>query len=86
MSGAGCGIWLLIPLMVVLVGDWRESCYFWRSGWFVDEIVIRFQVGCGAGVWGWSVVERGVMESDGTGIGYWRSEVDDVIQETEVIV
>ena len=29
---------------------------------------------------------RGVMESDGTGIGYWRSEVDDVIQETEVIV
>ena len=27
MSGAGRGIWLLIPLMV-LVGDWRESCYF----------------------------------------------------------
>ena len=25
-SGAGRGIWLLIPLMV-LVGDWCESCF-----------------------------------------------------------
>ena len=86
MSGAGRGIWLLIPLMVVLVGDWRESCYFWRSGWFVDELLLDFRLvverGSGVGR-SWC---RGVMESDGTGIGYWRSEVDDVIQETEVIV
>ena len=45
--------------------------FFWRSGWFVDELLLDFRLvverGSGVG-WSWC---RGVMESDGTGIGYW---------------
>lgn len=45
--------------------------FFWRSGWFVDELLLDFRLVVERGVWGWSVVERGVMENDGSGIGYW---------------
>ena len=41
------------------------------SGWFVDELLLDFRLvverGSGVGR-SWY---RGVMESDGTGIGYW---------------
>lgn len=52
-AGAGrvVGYWLLM----VLVGDWRESCFFWRSGWFVDELLFGWSDGLNRG-WGWSVV------------------------------
>lgn len=70
MSGAGRGIWLLIPLMV-LVGDWRESCFsgdqvgLLMNCYLVEVMVVEWGSGVG---WLWC---RGVMESDGTGIGYW---------------
>lgn len=45
--------------------------FFWRSGWFVDELLLDFMLvverGSGVG-WLWC---RGVMENDGFGIGYW---------------
>lgn len=44
--------------------------FFWRSGWFVDELLLDFRL-----VWIWGGVGRswcrGVMENDGSGIGYW---------------
>ena len=70
MSGAGRGIWLLIPLMVLLeIGV--NHVFLEISGWFVDELLLDFRLvverGSGVGrLWC-----RGVMESDGTGIGYW---------------
>lgn len=53
-----CGSWdLVIDSLMVLVGDWCESCFFWRSGWFVDELLLDFRLvverGSGVG-WLWS--------------------------------
>lgn len=52
---------------------WRLAwiMFFWRSGWFVDELLLDFRLvverGSGVGR-SWC---RGVMENDGSGIGYW---------------
>ena len=70
MSGAGRGIWLLIPLMF-LVGDWCESCFsggqvgLLMNCYLVEVMVVERGSGVGRSWY------RGVMESDGTGIGYW---------------
>lgn len=66
---------------MVLVGDWCESCFFWRfqvgllMNCYLVEVMVWIR-GRGVG-WSWC---RGVMEDDGSGIGWWVC--DDVIQSS----
>ena len=77
MSGAGRGIWLLIPLMF-LVGDWCESCF---SGDQVGLLMNCYLVEVMVWIGGLGLV----VVSWGYGVWWdWHwllvSEVDDVIQ------